>query len=475
MDTIAYTPDGCPQTLTTPYGVTTFNYLYGADYRWVDVTEPNGGRQVYAYKDDVGAVIGLWSGVPWLPKDPLPANLLPDPNILPPGTLLDNNPNGTITGIGGFDSFHWDQLQSVGLPSDPNLVTTNQMNKARTRHWLQEQADESGKPDFALSIQMDPCPTSDGTSWGQLTWFGYPGQSSAGTSGTSVQPTLVARRLPDGSTWYESYQRNVFGKVTSKTSTYGIANPPATRTYTYVYDPNNNQDLLQVFLPGSEQVSSYTYNSRHQVLTETQWPDDTHPYTSTWAYDAYGNVQTQITSAGLTRTYTYNASSGNYSGYLSGISDSPIARTESFTWLDGNIWTFTDARGLQVTYSYDGLNRLTETDYPTHDGLAASSIVYSYALQPGHGFNTGGGNINILEVTKVTDRLGKVTYYDRDQLGRLTTIKDPLGHTNFYTYCGCGGVESSTDGRGKITNFDSAEKPTRSEWGYNLERALAAF
>ena len=39
----------------------------------------------------------------------------------------------------------------------------------------------------------------------------------------------------------------------------------------------------------------------------------------------------------------------------------------------------------------------------------------------------------------MTDRRGKTTYYDRDELGRVTKIIDPLNHTTQYTYCGCGG------------------------------------
>jgi YD repeat-containing protein len=335
---MAYNTDGTPQSLTTPYGTTGFSYLVGGDYRWISISEPNGGRQVYAFRYDATT---LWSGQSWLPSQ-LPANLVP--GNLPPGTLLDNTPqpNWGITGIGGYDTFHWDQNQSAGLPADPAQITPSQMNKARTRHWLLYSADEYGQPDFALSIQIDPCPTSDGATLGQVTWFGYPGQEYAGLKGASVLPSLIARKLPDGSTWYESYQRNnVFGQVTSKTTTYGTATPPLTRTYTYVYD-SNGQDLLQQWRPGSttnELVRSYTYdaNGRHQPHTETQWPDDAHSYTTTRNYDAQSRLQSEVTPAGLTRTYNYSAYSGTSTGYLYSITDSLISRTEYYSWDKGNV------------------------------------------------------------------------------------------------------------------------------------------
>ncbi len=78
-------------------------------------------------------------------------------------------------------------------------------------------------------------------------------------------------------------------------------------------------------------------------------------------------------------------------------------------------------------------------DFPAHDGIPASSRQYSYDLQPGMGFNTGGTAIPILHRTGVRDRLGKWTWYGRDRLGRIVAVKDPLNRLTTYTYCGCGG------------------------------------
>jgi len=339
---LTYDENGWPETLVTPYGTTSFDYLdnwnaYGG-YRWTSVTEPNGGRQIYVFKTTCDT---LWNNDPWLPYE-FPSSLLP--GNLPEGTMLDNAPNT-------FNSFHWNQAQSDGIPSDLSQLTTNHMNKARMRHWLWA----GSSPDLALSLEIAPSPSSDGSSLGQITWYDHAGKTWPSYRGTQVQPSLVARKLPDGSTWYEAYQRNALGQVTSKTSTYGTGNPASTRTSTYTY-ANNGQDLTEVRGPNSELVATYGYNTRHQKTNEVLWPDSNTSYTNTWSYDAQGRLTSHTTAAGQTVSYTYSGSSGNYSGYLSSISEQPVQRSQSFTWHHGMIRNHTDERGLTVTNFWDALH-----------------------------------------------------------------------------------------------------------------------
>ncbi|HEY5911886.1 MAG TPA: hypothetical protein VJA21_14890, partial [Verrucomicrobiae bacterium] len=252
-----------------------------------------------------------------------------------------------------------------------------------------------------------------------------------------------------------SFTRNSFGLPTGVTTTYGTGSPAPTRTHTFVYDPGNNQDLKEIRRPGNDLVAEFTYDpARHQVLTQKLHPDASTTYQTTWVYDAQGRLQTLTTPGGLTSTYAYDAFSGTNGGYLSSITDSPVSRTQTFTWLSGNVRAHTDHRGLQRTFTFDGLNRLTQIDFPAHDGdVPASSIQYSYVLQNGRGFNNSGHDIAILEVAAVKDRRDKWTYYERDELGRVSKIVDPLNHSTTYHYCGCGGPDSITDARGKITSF----------------------
>ncbi|HEY5909955.1 MAG TPA: hypothetical protein VJA21_05060, partial [Verrucomicrobiae bacterium] len=223
-----------PWHLYTPYGTTTFNYNEGPNqvaggwYRWADITEPNGGHQIYGFTSESAL---LFNGTPWIPS-PFPASLVP--GNLPAGTMLETNT------VNRLNSFHWDQHQAPNIGynfGDFMTLTTNDMQKARLRHWLNYS--EGMYPDFALSLEIAPSQDSDGSTLGQVTWFDYAGkpQGQNGEPGTQIQPSLIARKLPDGSTSYQSFTRNSFGLPTGVTTTYGTDNPALTRTYTLAYDP----------------------------------------------------------------------------------------------------------------------------------------------------------------------------------------------------------------------------------------------
>ena len=377
--TVSYDDNGWPQTLATPYGNTTFQYEYGATNNWyayrrVIITEPNGGSQQYLF---TGTSQYLPNNDPWMPPS-IPAALMPDTDNLPSGSTIDPE-------LVNMNSFYWNQGQNSSLPTDIIQFTTNSFNKARMRHWLMGSSNgDYSPPDFALSSEVAPSQNGDGSDFGQITFYDYTGKDPEhpeyrGTR-TQVQPSLMARRLPDGSTWYTAYGRNSFGLATTETSTYGTGSPASTRAYSYTY-ADNGQDLIERHGPSSELLATYGYNSRHQMTNEVLWPDSSTSYTSTWTYDDLGRLQSKTTAAGQTTTFTYNGSSGSYSGYLSSTSEEPVERTESFTWLNGMINTHTDTRGLTVTSFWDGLDRLTGTSYP--DGTATTNLYSRSTAYPG--------------------------------------------------------------------------------------------
>jgi RHS repeat-associated protein len=433
--TISYNDSAWPETLVTPYGRTTFQYDEGTVgwwnvYRRVRIAEPNDGSQTYLFTLSSGYLL---DGSPWMPGE-LPAGLVPD--NLPQGSTID-------ICFQNMNSFHWNQRQNFDLPTDLAQFTTNDFNKARMRHWLATCSDFY-VPDFALSAEVAPSQSDDGSTLGQITFYDYAGKPYLwpGVRGvnTQIQPSLIARRLPDGSTWYTAYGRNSFGLPTSATSTYGTDNPAATRTYAFTYAANG-QDVVQVQGPGSVLLATYGYNTRHQKTNEVLWPDSVISYTNAWSFDAQGRLQSKITAAGQTTTYTYNGSSGNYSGYLSGTSEQPVQRTESFTWLNGLIQGYTDYRGLAVTNFWDGLNRLTGTLYP--DGTTTSNL---YARATAYANGTGG--LNILDPTGTRDRLGHWTGFDYDSLRRITARTNANGVVTRYGYCDCGAASYITNAWG---------------------------
>jgi RHS repeat-associated protein len=438
ISTIDYDENGWPDTMATPYGTTSFSYQWSdtesAYYRWIRIAEPNGGNQHYAFRYNTAQ---LWSGLPWMPNQ-FPASLVP--SGLPSGTLLDNDAS-LVGGPSMYCSFYWDQRQSVGLSSTLTQITTNQMNKARLRHWLVNSTALLAGVDLALSFEVAPSQSTDGTTWGQITWYDYADKISgwSGVRGTNIQPSLITRKLPDGSTWYETYSRNSWGLPTTVTSTYG-GYYPSTRSYTYTYAANG-QDLTETRYPGNTLVTSYAYDSYHRRTNEIVRPDANSSYTNTWIYDDYGRLATNITMAGQTYTYAYNASSDGFSGYLSGASGQPIAANRSYTWKNGSVYSFTNERGLCVTNFWDGLNRLTGRLYP--DGTTTTNL-YSRGAPYANG--TGAGAI--LDVTAAKDRMNHWTYYDYDPIRRKVTETNANNVVTRYGYCDCGSFSSVTNAWG---------------------------
>jgi RHS repeat-associated protein len=315
------------------------------------------------------------------------------------------------------------------------------MNKARIRHWLMNSAALLPPADFAVSFEIAPSQSTDGSTWGQITWYDYAEKLSGcnGIRGTNIEPSLIARKLPDGSTWYQAYARNDWGLPTTVTATYG-GYYPSTRSYTYTY-AGNGQDLTEIRYPGNTLVTSYTYDSAHRRTSEIQRPDANTSYTNRWIYDTYGRLMTNITSTGQTTLYTYNASSDGYSGYLSAASGQPVAISRSYTWKDGNVFSFTDERGLCVTNFWDGLNRLTGQRYP--DGTTTTNL-YSRGIPYPNGTSAG----PILDLTATRDRMNHWTYYDYDPLRRKLAETNALGVVTRYGYCDCGSYSSVTNAWG---------------------------
>ncbi|MCL5099168.1 MAG: hypothetical protein M1608_16850, partial [Candidatus Omnitrophica bacterium] len=409
-----------PTSLTTPYGTTTFSSAFhdvGSPERTLVITEPNNGRQVFA----------CYSHCNWITET------YPTPNapLGTPDVSLDTNNAARNT-------FYWDQHQSENLPADFANFTPSDFLKARMRHWL-SQNDSYGSVEGTLCFEQAPSP--DGVTLGQITWYDYADKPDSATHGSQILPAVISRLLP-GSTWYEAYERNSFGRPTIITNTYGPTNSVSTRTYTYDY-ATNDIDLTAVYGPTNELLAAYTYNDYHQVLTATLYADSQTPYTTTNTYDT-NRLLTRIDfPTTLTRTFTYNASN-----YLSQVSDQPVSRSESFTWQDGQVLTHTDARNLTLTYSWDVLGRLTNVYYPD-----STSIQYTYVLEPGQGFNNTLTNIPILEVTGVKDRLNHWTSIGYDRLRRVSYVIDRCTNTTYYEYCGCGSPSAVTDPLGNTTYF----------------------
>jgi YD repeat-containing protein len=143
----------------------------------------------------------------------------------------------------------------------------------------------------------------------------------------------------------------------------------------------------------------------------------------------------------------------------------------------GNLLTFTDARGVVASYSYDALNRVTAVTItpPPGSGINSAAHIYSYD----QGLNGIGRLTGITDPTGSTfyayDALGRVTNetrilgghsyataYNYDSAGRLTALTLPSGRTISYGLDALGRVSSistSLNGQAKTVVSNVTYRP----------------
>ena len=403
--------------VVTPYGTTAFRYggvnADTADYfdggnqvnRFVEVTLPNGGKQLYLYRQDCSNFMS-------------PTNS-PLPSTSPFANALDNVDQDQR------NSFHWSPLQYDGLSSgyvqsgDVANLTTNDYTLGSLRHWLVDP--NTGKADRVLSLARAASQT--GTNNGQLTWFDYQGKISGhnNSNGTSALPLFKARVLPDGSKWFDRYVRNSRGSVTNFVSTYSAADGSvALRTNIYTY-ATGEIDMTRHVGPQGEQVVSNYFNAYHQPLASYNALNEATLYT----YNVNHQVTSIVGRSGLTTTNYYFATVAD-TNRLHKTIDLEISRTNSYTYYDnGLVYSHADERGLTTTNFWDNLQHLTGVLYP--DGTTISNIYTA------------------LDITATKDRLGYWSYTG------YNSIREKIAETNAnnvvtrYGYCDCGALMAVTN------------------------------
>ena len=175
---------------------------------------------------------------------------------------------------------------------------------------------------------------------------------------------------------------------------------------------------------------------------------------------------TQVTDPkGLNTVYTYNGF-----GDLITLA-SPDTGTTSSTLQDaGLLATATDARGVQLTYGYDALNRVTSVTGPT----TAQNFTYAYDSLPADcdSSATSIEKFSVGHLSQITDESGS-TRFCYDRFGRVVrkvqsvtggstlptvSVYDHAGHVVSMTYPSGAIVSYLRNANGQITRIDA--KPT---------------
>ncbi|OUC14135.1 MAG: hypothetical protein B0A82_14065 [Alkalinema sp. CACIAM 70d] len=241
---------------------------------------------------------------------------------------------------------------------------------------------------------------------------------------------------------------------------------PLNRITSFTYDANGY--LSQITAPENK-IYKYAYDAQGRLLTQT----DPVNQAITFTYGANSNAPTTVKDAkGQTTTYAYNAY-GELTGitYLDG-------KSESYTYdLSGRLKQVKERSGDTFTYTYDSVGRITKKDLGdgtfeqfTYDSVGRVSTVrdvrggittltydtnnrLSKIAYPGARFLSFTYDA-VGRRTQMVDQAGFTVNYSYDAEGRLAELKNAAGaRIVAYTYDGNSRLSRESNGNGTYTTY----------------------
>ncbi|MEO0510058.1 MAG: DUF6883 domain-containing protein [Verrucomicrobiota bacterium] len=403
----------------TPYGTTVFDYpeTNGTDdvVRGVVITDPEGQKERLEYNQV-------------------------DFNF--PGELV---PSGTALGIHFYDdlnTYHWDKrAMETAVQTDGSV----DYGEATIYHWMLATSQQASSVLHSIKRPLE-----------NREWLIYDDSPDGGaTIGATNRPSANERYVKDESgatvlrtTGFEynslgnmtgsidprgrelemNYAANGIDLLNVKQRTGAGANDFETlNSFDYDEDNDGNDDFprLPSLIDGADGVRlDMTYNSEGQVTSAIRKePDGSGGFTDKGTTD-----------------YTYYTT-GDHIGFLEKIEGPSVGgsrATTTYTYDDyGRVETATDTDDFTLTYTYDDLNRIVKIDYP--DGTHIANI-----YEP---FSDG------LDRIGFRDRMGRISQFRHDDLGRVVQSIDPKGQSTLYQWCGCGSLNALIDPKSQATTW----------------------
>jgi RHS repeat-associated protein len=412
------------QSMTTPYGTTTYRFWESGYSRALQATDPLGLSERVEFKQNAAGITDA---------DPTGA----------PAELAAMNYHL-------FDptSFYWDKN---GMKANPGVYT-----KAKIYNWM-----KSININMAGSmLKAEKRPLEN------RVWYTYPSQSTANYSMNWNMPgqrSRIGRLMDDGTEQFHRYEYNSIGNATKYTD-------PLGRITTIKYDTNliDIVSVRQERGTTSNLIDSLVYNGQHLPIRHK----DASGMVSTSSYNASGQVVLTVNPKGDSVTYTYNSS-----GYLIRMQgpvpgDTTVFEYDSF----GRVAAKTDLDGYTVRSEYDAFDRLTKVHFPdstyqeyVYDRLDLTGArdrrgrwtktLYNanrqvVAVQDALGRTTNLDWCACGSLKSLTDPKGNKTVWQRDLQGRVTAKKYPDGRSESFAYENTTSrLMSKTDAKGQVTHY----------------------
>ncbi len=224
--------------------------------------------------------------------------------------------------------------------------------------------------------------------------------------------------------------------------------------------------------PGHDYTNySSSFITRGNLTSEKRWRNTDGAWlTTTHTYDDLGNLRSTTDPSGHTTMFSYadswgNASclptGGNAAAYRTSVTNAlgQITRA-AYNSCTGTVASTTDANNQTTTFSYDLMNRLTQTNFPDGGQLSTSyndippvSLTTTTKLNP----TTNLVSVSILDglgrlkQTQLTSDPQGTVFTDRtyDSLGRIATVSNPYRATTEPTY----GLTTQYDALSRVTKM----------------------
>jgi YD repeat-containing protein len=209
-------------------------------------------------------------------------------------------------------------------------------------------------------------------------------------------------------------------------------------------------------------TANLTYDTLGRIVTgiNGNW------YDTRFQYDVLGRVSQYKDGLGKLHSNTYDANNNLTKTWLL---NSPIADVQTFGYdnADRKIHAVYNARGV-TTYQYDAGGNVIKVTNPDAYTL---NIEYDANDQPVRAYDQKGNKVDSVrdlagKLRSITDPNGNTvtrTYYDGSRNGWLKSSTDAVGRITRYDYDAAGNVTSVTNNKGGVTRttYDELQRPVR--------------